>query len=165
MKRQILALCLGSSLLFAGCAPRVKNVTSLPPGVTLSQAQTWDAAVGNLHKIASTVSTFRQTLTDLHAAQYDGKPVLSDEYYSEALRVIGNIDNLELSAEHILRQSPQNFTLATKQQVAVYMNEAIQQIQQLNAAGATGIKNPKSLQDVNKLLGEVSSIVALILAL
>jgi hypothetical protein len=165
MKRTFLALCLTSSLLFTGCAARVKNVTNLPPGVTVQQAQTWDTAVANLHKIASTVSTFRQTLTDLHAAQYDGAPVLSDVYYSEALRVIGNIDRMELSAEGALRQSPQNFSLTAKQQVSIYMGQITSDIQSLNAAGATGIKNPKSLQDVNKLLGEVSGIVALVLSL
>jgi len=161
----LLVVVVLGAVFFSGCAARVKNVTNLPPGVTLQQAQTWDAAVANLHKIASTVSTFRQTLTDLHAAQYDGKPVLSNEYYSEALRMIGNVDRLELSAEVVLRQSPQNFSLTAKQQVGIYVQQIATELNQLNAAGVTGIKNPKSLQQVNNLLGEVSSIVALILAL
>src|SRR5271166_775156 len=146
---------------YGGCAARVKTVTNLPPGVTMQQAQNWDSAVANLHKIASTVSTFRQTLTDLHAAQYQGAPVLSDAYYSEALRMIGNVDRLELSAEVVLRQSPQNFSLTAKQQVGIYVQQISTELQQLNAAGATGIKNPKSLQQVNQLLGEVTAIVAL----
>ena len=160
----LLALALGT-VYFSGCAARVKTVTNLPAGVTLQQAQNWDSAVANLHKIASTVSTFRQTLTDLHAAQYQGAPVLSDAYYSEALRMIGNIDRLELSAEVVLRQSPQNFSLTAKQQVGIYVQQISTELQQLNAAGATGIKNPKSLQQVNQLLGEVTAIVALILSL
>lgn len=165
MKRRILALCLASSMCFAGCAARVKNVTNLPVGVTLQQAQAWDAAVANLHKIASTVSTLRQSLTDLHTAQYEGKPVLSDEYYGEALRYIAAMDQTELAAEAVLRQSPQNFSASAKQQIAVYMQVISTQIQHLNAAGATGIKNPKSLQVVNGLLGEVTAVVTLILSL
>jgi hypothetical protein len=164
-------IALGLGLIFfavvamTGCAARVKNVTNLPPGVTMQQAQNWDTAVADLHKIASTVTTFRQTLTALHGAQYDGKPVLSDEYYSEGLRMIGNVDRLELSAEIVLRGSPQNFSDSTKTQVAFYVKEISTELNNLNAAGATGIKNPKSLQQVNTLLGEVSGIVGLILAL
>src|SRR5271155_4932905 len=105
----ILAVALSCSL--AGCAARVKNVTNLPAGVTLQQAQNWDAAIGDLHKIASTISSLRQAITDLH-----NSAMLTDLYYSEALRVIGNIDRLELSAETVLRQSPQNFSASAKQQ-------------------------------------------------
>jgi hypothetical protein len=163
--KSFLALCLSSSMLFAGCAARVKNVTNLPPGVTLQQAQNWDAAVADLHKIASTVSTLRKALTDLHSAQYDGKPVLSDEYYSEALRMLGNADLMELAAEGVLRKSPQNFSSSAKTQVTFYVQQISTELNQLNAAGATGIKNPNSLQQVNALLGDLSGIVGLILAL
>jgi hypothetical protein len=155
----LLACCL------TGCAARVKNVTNLPPGVTQQQAQTWDSAVANLHKIASTVSTFRKALTDLHSATYNGAPVLADAYYADALQTIARIDQAELSAEAVLRQTPQNFTLTTKQQVGTLVQQISTELQHLNTTGATGIKNPKSLTEVNNLLGEVSSIVALILAL
>jgi hypothetical protein len=168
VKRKLLGVfltCTLTACLLAGCAARVKNVTNLPQGVTQQQAQSWDTAVANLHKIASAVSTFRQTLTALHGAQYDGKPVLSDEYYSEGLRMIGNVDRLELSAEIVLRQSPQNFSDTTKQKVVLYVQEISTELNQLNAAGATGIKNPKSLQQINNLLAELSGIVSLILAL
>jgi PBP1b-binding outer membrane lipoprotein LpoB len=160
MKRKILALCLGSSMIFAGCAARVKNVTNLPPGVTLQQAQNWDSAVANLHKIASVVSTLRQSLVDLHKGG-----VLSDVYYSDALRIVGNIDRLELSAEIVLRGSPQNFSLSTKQQVGLYVQQISAEIQTLNAAGVTGIKNQKSLTTINTLLSDLTSIVGLILSL
>lgn len=163
MKRILLSIALACSL--TGCAARVKNVTNLPPGVTMQQAQSWDAAVADLHKIASTVSTLRKAVTDLHGAQYDGKPVLSDVYYAEALRILGNADMLELAAEGVLRKSPQNFSADTKTQVAFYAQQISTELQQLNAAGATGIKNPTSLQQVNNLVGELASIVSLVLAL
>jgi hypothetical protein len=165
MNRKLLAISLALSSVTWGCAPRVKNVTNLPPGVSLSQAQTWDTAVANLHKIASTVSTFRKTLTDLHTAMFNGGPVLSDEFYADALRTIARIDQAELSAEAVLRQTPQNFTASAKQQVGALVQQISTELQHLNTTGATGIKNPKSLTEVNNLLGEISSIVALILAL
>jgi hypothetical protein len=165
MKRKLLALCLSSTMLFAGCAARVKNVTNLPAGVTLQQAQAWDSAIADLHKIASTVSTVRQTLTQLHAAQYNGAPILSDVAYGEAMRMIGNVDNLELSAEVVLRQSPQNFSVAAKQKVTFYVQSISTEIQQLNTLGATGIKNPTSLKTVNSLLADLTATVALILSL
>ena len=158
-----LAVALVCSL--SGCAARVKNVTNLPPGVTLQEAQNWDTAVANLHKIATVVATLRKTVTALHGAQYDGQPVLSDAYYAEALRMLGNADLMELAAEGTLRKSPQNFSAGTKTQVAFYVQQITAEMQQLNAAGTTGIKNPKSLQEVNNLLAESASIAALILAL
>jgi hypothetical protein len=166
MKRNFLQhnakLFLVATLVFSlsGCAARVKNVTNLPPGVTLQQAQNWDSAIADLHKIASTVSSLRQALVDLHNAG-----MIENIYYSEALRMIGNIDRLELSAETILRQSPQNFSASAKQQVGIYVQEISAQIQALNAAGATGIKNPNSLQTVNKLIGDLTAVVGLILSL
>lgn len=155
----ILAFALG------GCGSRVKAVTNLPPGVTLKEVQDWDAAIADLHKVASIVSRVHKAVTDLHAAQYDGKPVLSDEYYAEAIRTVAHIDQLELSAESVLRKSPQNFSETTKQQVAGYVSQISTELQHLNSMGATGIKNPKSLQQVNNLLGEVTAVVALILNL
>lgn len=160
MKRAILAVCLSSAIFFSGCAARVKNVTNLPPGVTLQQAQNWDAAVADLHKIASTVSSLRQALIDLHNGT-----MLEDAYYADALRVLASIDQAELAAEAVLRQSPQNFSASAKHQVAGYVQSISTQIQHLNAIGATSIKNPNSLQTVNKLIGDLASVVALILSL
>jgi hypothetical protein len=160
MTRKLLAVCLGSALFFSGCAARVKNVTNLPPGVTLQQAQNWDSAIADLHKVASTVSSLRQALIDLHNGT-----MLEDAYYANALRVLARIDQAELAAEAVLRQSPQNFSASAKQQVAGYVQNISTQIQHLNAMGATGIKNPNSLQTVNKLIGDLTSIVGLILSL
>jgi uncharacterized lipoprotein YajG len=165
MKLKKIFLCVALACSLTGCAARVKTVTNLPPGVTLRQAQTWDSAVANLHKVASTVSTFRKALTDLHSATYNGAPVLADAYYVDALQTIARIDQAELSAEAVLRQTPQNFSLSAKQQVGALVQQISTELQHLNTTGATGIKNPKSLQEVNTLLADVSTIVALILAL
>ena len=163
-KRLVIVLLVVSCGL-AACAARVKNVTGLPPGVTLTQAQDWDAAVADLHKVAATVSTLRQTLTDLHGASYDGKPVLSDEYYADALRAVAHIDLLELSAENVLRQSPQNFSLTAKQQVGAYIQQILTEVEKLNSTGATGIKNPASLDKVNGLLADIAAVIKLVLSL
>jgi hypothetical protein len=157
--------CVVLMCTLAACASRVKNVTNLPAGVTLKQAQDWDAAVADLHKVASTVAALHKTVSDLHAASYDGKPVLSDEYYAEALRAFGHIDQLELGAEAVLRQTPQNFSLGAKQQVSAFVQQMAAELQQLNSAGAIGIKNPKAQEQVNNLLKEATAIVALILSL
>jgi hypothetical protein len=165
MKKRILALCLSASVAFCGCAARVKNVTNLPPGVTLKQAQNWDAAIADLHKVATTVSTVRQTLTDLHNATYDGKPLLTDEYYADALRALAHVDQLELAAESVLRQSPQNFSLSAKATVDAYIQQVSVEIEHLISQGAVGIKNPQSQQSVNNLLTEVAAAVNLLLSL
>ncbi len=163
-KRQLLgALFIFAAGAGAGCAARVKNVTNLPPGVTLKEAQDWDAAVADLHKVADTVSKARQAITDLHSA--GGSQLLSDEYYADALRAIAHIDQLELSAESVLRQAPQHFTESTKGQVKSYVAQISTELQKLNSSGATGIKNADSQQKINGLLGEVSSVVGLILSL
>lgn len=153
-----LAVCL--TITLTGCAARTKNVTNLPAGVTLKQAQDWDSAIANLHKVASTVSTLRQTLTDVH-----NSGVLSNEYYADGLRAIAHVDQLELSAENVLRQSPQNFSLATKQKVNGFIQQIIVEIEHLNEAGTTGIKNANSLKQVDNLLAEMAAVVNIILAL
>jgi hypothetical protein len=163
--KKLLGVFLACTLAACGCASRVTHVTQLPPGVTEQQAQNWDAAVANLHKVASTVATLHKSLTNLHGAQYDGKPVLSDEYYADALRAIAHIDQLELSAETVLRQSPKNFSLGAKQQVGAYVQQISAELAQLNGAGALGIKNSKSQQTIGNLLSEATAIVGLILSL
>jgi hypothetical protein len=155
-----LPLYLITSLLLFGCAARVKNVTNLPPGVTLKEVQDWDAAVADLHKIAVTVSKAHQVLAELH--EYGAA---TDDYYVEAIRVIGHIDQLEISAETVLRNAPQHFGAGTRLQVQSYINQVATELQHLNSLGATGIKNPKSQDKVNQLLRECTAIVGLVLSL
>jgi|GEM_PF-1682193 len=145
----------------AGCAARVKNVTDLPPGVTQKQAQDWDTAVQDLNKIASITSAARTTVIELHTAG-----LLKDgPAYVTALTVVGKIDELQLAASAVLKQSPSNFSQTTKSQVQAYMNQIVAQIQTLNQSGVTGIKNPNSQQQIGDLIANITSLVALILAL
>jgi hypothetical protein len=145
---------------FGGCAARVKNVTNLPPGVTLKEVQDWDAAVADLHKIAVTVSKAHQVLAELH--EYGAA---TDGYYVEAIRVIGHVDQLELSAEAVLRNAPQHFAEGTKGQVKNYVDQIATELQHLNSLGATGIKNQKSQDKVNQLVRECLAVVGLVLSL
>lgn len=143
-----------------GCGPRVKSVTALPPGVTQQQAQAWDTAVANLDKIATSTAAIRQALTATHT---DG--AFPDAAYGHALTVLGQIDNAQLSAVKVLNQTPKNFTADTKTQVVNYTDSIAAALQDLTSTGATGIKNPTSLQTVNNLLAETTAAVNLILAL
>lgn len=161
--RRFLTLCLCASVAIgsSGCAPRVKNVTSLPAGVSQKQAQDWDAAVADLHRIATTVSTIRQAVVDVR----DAGTFPNDEVYADVLRGLGHMAQLELSAENVLRQSPQNFSQSAKDQVRSYTVQISAEVEKLNAAGVTGIKNPKSVDRVNKLLAELTGVVKLVIAL
>lgn len=143
-----------------GCAPRVKNVTALPPGVTLTQAQQWDSAVANLDKIASTTAAVRQSLTAAHTAG-----VFPDADYANTLRLMAQIDNTQLAAVAVLNQTPKNFGAGTKAQVVGFTNSIAAALQQLTQAGAAGIKDANTLKTVNNLLSESTAAVNLILAL
>lgn len=148
-------------LTLSGCAARVKNVTDLPPGVTQKQAQDWDTAVQDLNKIAAITSSARTTVIELHNAG-----LLKDgPGYVTALTVVGKIDELQLAASAVLKQSPNNFNATTKGQVQALMNQIVAQIQTLNQSGVTGIKNPNSQQQIGDLIANIASIVSLILAL
>ena len=157
--RTRLLLC--AVLLTAGCAPRVKNVTSLPAGVTQQQAQAWDAAVANLNKIAATTSTLRQAVVAVRNAG----AFPDNGAYSGTLYALGKIDAAQLSASAILKQSPQNFSASAKQQVAAYVQQISAQLTVLNAGGVTGIKDANSLQQINGFIAEIAAAVQLILAL
>lgn len=157
--KKILAVAM-AAFLFAGCAARVKTVTDLPAGVTQQQAQQWDSAVADLHKIAATVSTLRQSLTDLHT-----ETLLTDEYYADALRAVAHMDQLELAAEAVLRQAPSHFTTGTKTQVASYVTQILAELQKLVSTGAAGIKSAGSQQAVEQILQEGISVVNLVLTL
>jgi hypothetical protein len=139
----------------------VKTVTELPPGVTLKQAQDWDVAVQTLNQIATITTTARQTVTTLHTSG-----LLPDgPNYVTALTVVGKIDQLQLSASAVLKQSPNNFTDTVKGQVKDYVTQIGQQLIALNAAGVTGIKNPNSQTQIADLVSEITALTGLILTL
>lgn len=162
---RVLLLCavfvsIGAFMLTAGCGPRVKNVTALPPGVTQAQAQQWDAAVANLDKIATLTSSLRQSLTAIHTNQ-----LIPDAEYGRALTILGQINNAQIAAAGVLNQTPKNFGAAAKTQVVGYTNSIAAALQDLTGVGATGIKDANSLKTVNSLLAEATAAVNLILQL
>ncbi len=157
--RVLLAVFLACAL--AGCAARVKNVTGLPAGVTQQQAQNWDAAVANLHKIAATTSSIRQAVIGLRNAG----AFPNDAAYAGALQGVARIDQVQLAASDLLKQQPQAFGQPQKQQIALYMNLITGDLEKLNAAGTTGVKNPDTAKQLNDLLSSLANLVKITLAL
>jgi hypothetical protein len=152
---------LAVAVSLSGCAARVKTVTELPPGVTLKQAQDWDVAVQSLNRISTVTSTARTSVIELHTAG-----VLQDgPAYVTALQVVGKIDELQLSASAVLKQSPNNFTATTKQQVQTYVQQIGQQLIALDQTGVTGIKNPNSQNQIANLISQITALTGLILTL
>lgn len=144
-----------------GCAARVKNVTGLPPGVTQAEAQNWDKAVQDLSQIAAVTSSARQAIIAAHSAGL----IKDGPAYVDALTAVGKVDELQLSASTVLKQAPDHFTDATKTQVANYMQQISAQLLVLNQNGVAGIKNPNSQTQISDLIGQISALVGLILAL
>jgi len=155
-------ICLGAVLVsLSGCAARVKNVTNLPPGVTLQQVQNWDKAVQTLSQISTLTTTARTSIIELHTVG-----LLKDgPTYVTALEVIGKVDQLQLSASAVLKQSPNNFSDTVKMQVQDYMRQIGAQLIALNQNGVTGIKNPNTQTQVADLIGQITALTALILTL
>lgn len=145
----------------AGCAARQKNVTNLPPGVTLTEVQQWDQAVANLDKIASFTSTARQAVI---ASNKDGA-FPDGPAYTTTLQSLGKVDEFQLAASTILKASPNTFSASTKLQVQTLLQQISQQLVTLNSNGVVGIKNPTTQQQVGSLLTNISAAVALILSL
>jgi len=157
----MVALLMALAFCFGGCAARVKNVTNLPAGVTLTETQQWDTEVANLHKIADTVSALRQAVIGVRAA--GGYP--DDKAYAITLQALARIDQVELQAVAFLKSAPQTFGTGQKATIKFYVQTIAQELLTLNTAGVTGIKNPDSLKQVNALLTEVSSVASLVLSL
>jgi hypothetical protein len=158
------------TLAACGCAARVGHVTNLPAGVTETQAKNYDAAVGDLHKVALVTTTLRQTVLDLRGAGL----FPDDAMFVTAIRSIAKIDEAQLAASAYLRDAPEYFAEPQKQKIRDIFASITAEIDRLNAAGVTGIKNPGSQdriknpgsQDkVNQLITELTSMVNLVLAL
>jgi hypothetical protein len=161
MNRKWRVFVLAVAVSCAGCAARVKNVTDLPTGVTQQQAQNWDAAVRNLHEIATTTSNIRQAIIGLRNAG----AFPNNDAYAAALQGVARIDQIQLAASDLLKQQPQAFGQPQKQQIALYMNLITGEIEKLNAAGATGTKNPETVKQFNDLLTSLTNLVKITLAL
>jgi hypothetical protein len=158
---RFIAAVLLLSFSLAGCAARVKNVTNLPAGVTLQQAQDWDVAVQSLNEVAAVTTTARQSVIALNK----GGLFKDGPAYVTALQVIGKIDELQLSASNVLKQSPNNFSLTAKQQVQAYVTQIGQQLVLLNQTGVTNVKNPNSQTQISDLISQITALTGLILQL
>jgi hypothetical protein len=171
MIKRRFVLLLALSLALSGCAARTKNVTNLPTGVTQTQVQNWDTAVAKLHEIASTVSTLRQTVIGLNKTTYvnaqgQTEVVLPDgPNYASALRAIGKIDQLQISAANYLQGVPKNWGGSTQATVNGYIVGIQQAITDLVNQGTVGIKNSSSQSQVNQLIANLSATAQLILNL
>ena len=159
--QRLLVFSFFAAVLLYGCASRVAHVTNTPAGVTEQQAKDWDAAVADLQKVATVTTGVRQAVI---AARNDGA-FPDDKAYGLVLQSLAKVDRLQLAASAILKQQPSQFGAGTKVQVGTLIQQILSELQQLNAAGVTGIKNPQSLQAINTLLAEAIAAAKLVLAL
>lgn len=148
-------------LSMSGCAARVAHVTDLPTGVTEQQAKNWDAAIADLHKIADLNSTLRKAVIII---RNDGL-FTSDEYYTKALTAVGRIDQYELESVNYLQQQPKLFSESQRQKLQSEMGLISDEISTLVMINATGIKNEGSKTTVGQIIGEITAVANLILAL
>ena len=156
----VIFLVMGVCFVLYGCAARVKNVTDLPPGVTLSEVQQWDAEVAALHKVATVTSSLRQGVIALNqAGAFPNSPA-----YIAALRTVAKIDQSELAASAFLRQSPQHFGAAEKSKVAGMLHEVAVQVQSLNLQSLTGIKSSDTKKSVTLLVNDLTAAMNLALS-
>lgn len=161
MNRRFRILVLLVAVSVSGCAPRVKNVTDLPPGVTLTQVQRWDRAVTDLSTIASLTSAARKTAIELNmAGDFPAGPP-----YRTTLEAIANVDTLQLAASSVLKETPNQFTDTTRSRVKEMMDQISAQIVLLNATGGIGIKNKDNQMKFQKLLGQIQAAADLVLSL
>lgn len=161
MRNQKVFAVLLLAVSLAGCAARQKTVTNLPAGVTMTEAQRWDAAVADLDRIASFVTSARQVVIDLNK-----QGVFPDgPQYVATLQGLGKVAQLQLAGSTILKAAPGTFSDSTKSQIQSLLQQISQQLVTLNTEGVTGIKNPSSQQQVTQLLGNITATVTLILGL
>lgn len=149
-----------AAVLLSGCASRVKNVTNLPPGVTVAEVQAWDAEVAALHKIAAVTSTLRQGIIGLEQAGAFPDSVA----YVNALRGVAKIDQLELAASDYLKQKPEYFGATQKEKVKGILEDIGKEIATLNVQSLAGIKNTDKQKQINLLVQDVTAAVGLALS-
>jgi hypothetical protein len=160
----LLALFLGVTVFLvfwlAGCGARVKNVTSLPPGVTLAEVQNWDKEVAALHKIATVTTSLRQGIIGLQKAGAfpDGAA------YVNALRAIAKIDQLELAASDYLKQQPEYFGQPQKDKIRGMLADIGAEIESINVQSLAGIKNADTKKEVTSLVTELVAVLNLALS-
>ena len=158
--KTLLTLSLAAALLFSGCAARTKNVTNLPPGVTLAEVQSWDKEVAALHKMATITSSVRQGVIGIQkAGAFPDSAV-----YVNALRAIGKVDQLELAASDYLRSTPEYFGQPQKDKIRGMLNDIAGELEGLNVQSLAGIKNAQTKQQVSNLVAELVATLNLALS-
>lgn len=145
-----------------GCGARVKNVTELPANVTQAQAQSYDTAVANLHKISSVVSSMRSGIVDERVA--GGFP--NDAAYGKVLQSLGKIDGIEFDAASYLETVPNKILGADqKTRLQGYISAIQAELTKLTNSGDLGIKNATSQTNFNNGITELVGIANLIFSL
>lgn len=158
MKR--LAILTLSLALLSGCAARVKNVTNLPPGVSLQQVQGWDTAVSDLDKFSTAVSSVRQAVISLNR-----QGVFPDgPQYTATLQGIAKADNIEIEAANFLKSVPNDWSQPTQQRFAAYASQIATALSDVTKNGTIGIKNTSSQQQVVALISNAAAIIGIILS-
>jgi hypothetical protein len=151
--------------ILCGCAARQKNVTNLPPGVTLSQVQKWDAAVADLDKIASTTSVLRQAIQALNTATVTDstgthKIIPDGAVYGQMLTALGKVDQSQIAAATFLKSYPQTWDGTLQAKLSAYMNDISGALNSLNQAQLLGIKNAGAQAQVQQLIAGVVNAVS-----
>jgi hypothetical protein len=148
------------ALVLCACAARVTTVTNLPPGVTVTQVQTWDTAVANLDKFSQSLTTVRQSVQAAHnsGAFPDGPE------YTTVVNAIGRAAQVELEASKFLRGVPNDWSATTQQTFANYTAQIAQALEDAVKNGTTGIKNASAEQQVITAITNAAAIMGIALA-
>jgi hypothetical protein len=158
-----LCILLGAGALayvLAGCAPRVKNVTNLPTGVTLAEVQAWDSEVAALQKIATVNSSVRQGIIAMEQAG-----VFPDTAtYVHALQATAKIDLAELTAVSFLRQTPQHFGVSERAKVQAILADIGTQVMALNTQTLAGIKDSATKTALSTFVADLTAAMNLALS-
>jgi len=148
--RKLLSIFLACSLALSGCAARVKNITDLPPGVTLAEVQAWDSEVAALHRVAVTTSAVRQGILGLQQAG----AFPNDAAYVKVLQVIAKIDQAELEASAYLRGTPNTFGATQKVKLQSILQRMKDAVNSPEFQSLASIKNPKTAGNISFLVND-----------
>lgn len=166
-----LVICaIAMSGMIAGCAARQKNVTNLPPGVTLTQVQQWDAAIADLDKIASASSVLRQAVIALNGASVTDstgthKVIPDGATYAAILTSLGKADQAQIAAAAFLKAYPNTWNASLAATLKGYMGDISAALQSIITTQLAGIKNAGAQSQIQQLIVGVTNAVNLVLTL
>jgi hypothetical protein len=146
-----IALLASASLLFSGCAARVQHVTGTPAGVNETQVKDWYGVVGALHQVSSANHSAFLVVTGFRDAG-----VWPDEgSYVAVLQDLGRIDVLELQADGLLQQQPNQWNQPLQAQVKSMLEEMLTKLADIPTQQAVGVKDAEKQQ---KLVTELDAL-------